>query len=285
MTVAVLEVIRGDVTERIRFLRPRSYTIGRARTSDIAFNEPSISKSHCRWIPGRSCLLRSQPAVALRNGGLVERDVTGASAADGCRSAARRKRILSVTSPRITSRTATVMLSPQEAQRTASRVFSPRHLGQVMEKSSCPIGRAGVNERGIGLARPLRPRSTRTPDPLASRPPWQAPTRQGGWWSAMSRLPRGGSRACRGFSRDPRPRARSTRSCCTTETPTCLANRLWCPRTGGPSDVRKRPAGRLASRATAARPSSKVREIWYETATCVVLPIFSRCEPELVARS
>ncbi len=48
MTVAVLEVIRGDVTERIRFLRPRSYTIGRARTNDMAFNEPSISKSHCR---------------------------------------------------------------------------------------------------------------------------------------------------------------------------------------------------------------------------------------------
>ena len=48
MTVAVLEVIRGDVTERIRFLRPRTYTIGRARTNDIAFNEPSISKSHCR---------------------------------------------------------------------------------------------------------------------------------------------------------------------------------------------------------------------------------------------
>jgi signal transduction histidine kinase len=48
MTVAVLEVIRGEVTERIRFLRPRSYTIGRARTNDIALNEPSISKSHCR---------------------------------------------------------------------------------------------------------------------------------------------------------------------------------------------------------------------------------------------
>jgi signal transduction histidine kinase len=48
MTVAVLEVLRGEVTERIRFLRPRSYTIGRARTNDIAFNEPSISKSHCR---------------------------------------------------------------------------------------------------------------------------------------------------------------------------------------------------------------------------------------------
>jgi signal transduction histidine kinase len=48
MTVAVLEVIRGDLTERIRFLRPRRYTIGRARTSDIALNEPSISKNHCR---------------------------------------------------------------------------------------------------------------------------------------------------------------------------------------------------------------------------------------------
>ena len=47
MTVAVLEVIRGDLTEKIRFLRPRPYTLGRARQNDIALNEPSISKSHC----------------------------------------------------------------------------------------------------------------------------------------------------------------------------------------------------------------------------------------------
>jgi signal transduction histidine kinase len=47
MTVAVLEVIRGDLTEKIRFLRPRPYTLGRARQNDISLNEPSISKSHC----------------------------------------------------------------------------------------------------------------------------------------------------------------------------------------------------------------------------------------------
>jgi len=48
MTVAVLEVVRGDLTEKVRFLRPRAYTLGRARQSDIALNEPSISKHHCR---------------------------------------------------------------------------------------------------------------------------------------------------------------------------------------------------------------------------------------------
>jgi len=48
MTVAVLEVIRGDLTEKIRFLRPRPYALGRARQNDIALNEPSISKTHCR---------------------------------------------------------------------------------------------------------------------------------------------------------------------------------------------------------------------------------------------
>lgn len=48
MTVGVLEVIRGDLTEKIRFLRPRSYSVGRARHNDIALNEPSISKNHCR---------------------------------------------------------------------------------------------------------------------------------------------------------------------------------------------------------------------------------------------
>jgi two-component system, NtrC family, sensor kinase len=55
MTVAVLEVIRGDLTEKIHFLRPRSYSVGRARGNDIALNEPSISKSHCRvdYVDGR----------------------------------------------------------------------------------------------------------------------------------------------------------------------------------------------------------------------------------------
>jgi signal transduction histidine kinase len=48
LSVAVLEVIRGELPEKIRFLRPRSYTVGRARHNDIALNEPSISKLHAR---------------------------------------------------------------------------------------------------------------------------------------------------------------------------------------------------------------------------------------------
>ncbi|HXK11839.1 MAG TPA: ATP-binding protein [Vicinamibacteria bacterium] len=48
LSVAVLEVIRGDLPEKIRFLRPRPYSVGRARHNDIAFNEPSISKMHAR---------------------------------------------------------------------------------------------------------------------------------------------------------------------------------------------------------------------------------------------
>ncbi len=48
LAVAILEVIRGDVPEKIRFLRPRPYTVGRARTNDLALNEPSISKFHAR---------------------------------------------------------------------------------------------------------------------------------------------------------------------------------------------------------------------------------------------
>jgi two-component system, NtrC family, sensor kinase len=46
MAVAVLEVTRGDVPDKIRFLRPRSYTLGRARNNDLSLNEPSISKTH-----------------------------------------------------------------------------------------------------------------------------------------------------------------------------------------------------------------------------------------------
>ena len=48
LAVAVLEVVRGDVPEKIRFLRPRTYTLGRARTNDLSINEPSISKFHAR---------------------------------------------------------------------------------------------------------------------------------------------------------------------------------------------------------------------------------------------
>jgi signal transduction histidine kinase len=48
LSVAVLEVVRGEVAEKIRFLRPRPYVVGRARHNDIALNEPSISKLHAR---------------------------------------------------------------------------------------------------------------------------------------------------------------------------------------------------------------------------------------------
>ena len=48
LAVAVLEVIRGELPEKIRFLRPRPYSVGRARHNDIALNEPSISKLHAR---------------------------------------------------------------------------------------------------------------------------------------------------------------------------------------------------------------------------------------------
>jgi signal transduction histidine kinase len=48
LSVAMLEVIRGELTEKIRFLKPRPYEVGRARHNDIALNEPSISKLHAR---------------------------------------------------------------------------------------------------------------------------------------------------------------------------------------------------------------------------------------------
>jgi signal transduction histidine kinase len=48
LSVAVLEVVRGSVPEKIHFLRPRTHTVGRARHNDISLTEPSISKSHAR---------------------------------------------------------------------------------------------------------------------------------------------------------------------------------------------------------------------------------------------
>ena len=48
LSVAVLEVVRGSVPEKLHFLRPRTYAIGRGRHNDISLTEPSISKTHAR---------------------------------------------------------------------------------------------------------------------------------------------------------------------------------------------------------------------------------------------
>jgi signal transduction histidine kinase len=48
--VAILEAVRGNLPEKIFFLKPRSYTLGRARHNDICLTEPSISKSHARLV-------------------------------------------------------------------------------------------------------------------------------------------------------------------------------------------------------------------------------------------
>jgi signal transduction histidine kinase len=50
LAVAVLEVVRGNLPEKIYFLKPRSYTVGRARHNDLALTEPSISKTHARIV-------------------------------------------------------------------------------------------------------------------------------------------------------------------------------------------------------------------------------------------
>jgi signal transduction histidine kinase len=46
--VALLEVERGSLPERLYFLKPRSYTVGRARHNDLCLSESSISKVHAR---------------------------------------------------------------------------------------------------------------------------------------------------------------------------------------------------------------------------------------------
>jgi signal transduction histidine kinase len=48
LRVAVLEVTAGNPPERLHFLKPRSYVIGRARASDLRITEPSVSKTHAR---------------------------------------------------------------------------------------------------------------------------------------------------------------------------------------------------------------------------------------------
>jgi two-component system, NtrC family, sensor kinase len=48
LSVALLEVVRGNLPEKIYFLKPRSYSLGRARHNDLSLTEPSISKAHAR---------------------------------------------------------------------------------------------------------------------------------------------------------------------------------------------------------------------------------------------
>lgn len=48
LSVALLEVVRGNLPEKIYFLKPRSYSVGRARHNDLALSESSVSKAHAR---------------------------------------------------------------------------------------------------------------------------------------------------------------------------------------------------------------------------------------------
>jgi signal transduction histidine kinase len=48
--VALLEVERGTLPERLYFLKPRAYTVGRARHNDLCLSESSISKVHARIV-------------------------------------------------------------------------------------------------------------------------------------------------------------------------------------------------------------------------------------------
>lgn len=50
LAVAILEVVRGNLAEKIHFLKPRAYTLGRARHNDLSLTEPSISKVHARIV-------------------------------------------------------------------------------------------------------------------------------------------------------------------------------------------------------------------------------------------
>lgn len=48
MALGVLEVVRGNLSDRIHFLKAREYRLGRSHRNDIVLAEPSISKDHAR---------------------------------------------------------------------------------------------------------------------------------------------------------------------------------------------------------------------------------------------
>src|SRR5262245_60516550 len=63
-SVALLEVVRGTLPEKIYFLKPRSYTLGRARHNDLSLTEPSISKVHARVLyEGGTFLIEDQGSL------------------------------------------------------------------------------------------------------------------------------------------------------------------------------------------------------------------------------
>jgi signal transduction histidine kinase len=49
LTVASLVVVAGRLPERVFFLRPRRYSLGRSHENDLVLTEPSVSKSHA-WL-------------------------------------------------------------------------------------------------------------------------------------------------------------------------------------------------------------------------------------------
>jgi signal transduction histidine kinase len=49
LTVASLVVVGGRLPERVFFLRPRRYSVGRSHQSDLVLSEPSVSKTHA-WM-------------------------------------------------------------------------------------------------------------------------------------------------------------------------------------------------------------------------------------------
>jgi len=49
LTVASLVVVGGRLPERVFFLRPRRYSLGRSHQSDLVLSEPSVSKTHA-WL-------------------------------------------------------------------------------------------------------------------------------------------------------------------------------------------------------------------------------------------
>jgi signal transduction histidine kinase len=49
LTVASLVVVAGRLPERVFFLRPRRYSVGRSHENDLVLTEPSVSKSHA-WL-------------------------------------------------------------------------------------------------------------------------------------------------------------------------------------------------------------------------------------------
>ena len=257
----MLEVVRGNLPEKIHFLKPRSYTLGRARHNDLCLTEPSISKVARAHRSTRTARFSIEDQGSLH--GVY---VNAAQGAEGD-AAARARRSSSATSPSSSRCSATTASTDQIAEfpwieqqqlllSLVQTLNSTLVLSQVLEQVLDAVMRITRAERGFLLLADGRAEAV-------------AATRR---WPAS-----GCASAAREGGRSPSPRCRASppRSCarrCETGETVATGNAVADPSLGtaherhphGPAHDRLHPAALPARRGGRRRAAARAwaRSTW-----------------------